>query len=79
MGAQIQLAHITGLEAICAVSQTADFGLAAAMADKCDDDDLRWLEVDAYARYLALRMQLEPRDPAPPILEHAARRHLDTP
>ena len=79
MAARIQLAHITGLEAICAVSQTADLGLAAAMADKCDDEDLRWLEVDTYARYLSLRMQLEPREPTPQILERAAKRHLDTP
>ena len=78
MGAHIQLAHITGLEAICAVSQTADLGLAVAMADKCGDDDLRWLEVEAYARYLSLRMQVEPRELTPRILEHSARRHLDT-
>ena len=37
---------------------------------------MRWLEVDSYARYLSLRMQLEP--PTPQVLEHAARRHLDT-
>ena len=48
------------------------------MVDKYDDDDLRWLEADAYLRYLSLRMQLEPREPTPQILEHAARRHLDT-
>ena len=78
MAPNIQLAHITGLEAISAVSQAADLGLAVAMADKCDDDDLRWLEVDAYAHYLSLGMQLEPRDLTPQILENAARRHLDT-
>ena len=78
MAPYVQLAHIKGLEAICAVSQTVDLGLAVAMADKCGDDDLRWQEVEAYARFLSMRMQLESREPSPRILEHAARRHLDT-
>ena len=34
MPAHIQLTHIAGLEGICAVSQTADSGLVAVMADK---------------------------------------------
>ena len=78
MGAGIQLCHIAGLESLAAVSQAADVGLAAAMAEKTADDDLRWLELDAYAAYVALRAQLDPRDPPPRLLTDAARRHLDT-
>ena len=78
MGAGIQLGHIAGLESLAAVSQAADVGLAAAMAEKSGDDDLCGLELDSYAAYAALGAQLDPRDPKSRLLTDAARRHLDT-
>ncbi len=78
MGERIQLGHIAGLESLGAVSEKANIGLTAAMAEKSADDDLHRLELDDYAAYLALRSQTEPRNPQPRLLADAERRHLDT-
>ncbi|HAL46585.1 MAG TPA: hypothetical protein DCP37_02415 [Dehalococcoidia bacterium] len=51
MDADIQLAHVSGLEALSALSTRSDVGLVELLAAKVDHADYRGLELDAYARY----------------------------
>jgi hypothetical protein len=51
MGRDIQLTHVGGLEALCALASTSGESLAALVRRKIDNSDYVDLELDAFARH----------------------------
>ena len=54
MGPDIQLTHVSGLEAACALAIASDASLAALVNRKVNQPQYHGLEMDAYARHQAL-------------------------
>jgi hypothetical protein len=76
MEADVQLAHVIGLESLCALSHESGASLIDLMVDKVDQADFKDLELDVYARFLAARLLPgRAEDLRPSILRKAAGAH----
>ena len=77
MNATIQLSHVGGLEALCALSLQSAVGVPALMANKVGQPGLSEVELHTYARHQAVSLLAgRAADLTPSILREAARRYL---
>ena len=77
MGAEIQMTHVGGLEAACALAVTSGESLAGLIYRKSNQHEYDCLEMDAYARHLTLLGDhSEANNLTPTILTNAASKFL---
>ena len=77
MGPEIQMTHVGGLEAACALAVTSGESLAGLIYRKSNQREYDGLEMDAYARHLALLGDHgEANNLTPTILTNAASKFL---
>ncbi|MDP6453250.1 MAG: hypothetical protein QF898_08085 [SAR202 cluster bacterium] len=72
MGPDIQLTHVAGLEAACALAAASNRSLAEVMSRKVNQSSYQGLELDAYIRHLALIAEGDGTSLVPELLKSVA-------
>jgi hypothetical protein len=76
MGPDIQLTHVAGLEAACALAAASNRSLAEMMSLKVNQSSYQGLELDAYIRHLALIADGDGKSLVPELLKSVASAFL---